>query len=72
MLSEIRRKKDRRAQLDQARQQLSELRADIGEAYEVFNSTVDPQLLEATIFEISALQSRYSCLLRSLKSLQSQ
>jgi len=72
MLSGIRKKRAKREQLDQARQQLRDIRAEIDSAYVVFNSTADPGLLEAAIFEISALQSRYSCLLKSLKSLQGQ
>ena len=51
----------------QARAELEELRRELGSAYEVFNATLDPQLLEACILEISALHARYSSALKNLK-----
>ena len=36
-------------------------------AYSVFNHTVDPDLLEASILELRALQSRYDHMLRNMK-----
>lgn len=55
-----------------AREQLSALRRELSDAYEIFNRTLDPQLLEASILEISALHARYSSVLKSLKSLNGE
>lgn len=55
-----------------ARQELSALRHELSDAYEVFNRTLDPQLLEASILEISALHARYSSVLKNLKSLNGE
>ncbi len=51
----------------QARAELACLRCELSEAYGVFNATLDPQLLEACILEISALHARYSSALKNLK-----
>lgn len=41
----------------------------IAQAYSCFNSTRDPDLIESYVFEINALQARYSYLLRRVKEL---
>jgi hypothetical protein len=41
----------------------------INQAYCGFNSTHDPDLIESYVFEINALQARYSYLLRRVKEL---
>lgn len=51
----------------QARAELAALRRELTSAYDVFNATLDPQLLEACILEISALHARYSSALKNLK-----
>jgi len=56
----------------QARSELTVLREQLQEAYDVFNATLDPQLLEACILEISALHARYSSALKNLKSLDGE
>ena len=41
----------------------------IAQAYSGFNTARDPDLIESYVFEINALQSRYSYLLRRVKEL---
>ena len=69
------RKNERRAQRERiaaAEQELSDLRDALERAYGVFNHTDDPELLEASILEISALQSKYGCRLRDIKTLNGE
>ena len=53
--------------LQNARRELVNMQNSMEHAYSVFNHTVDPDLLEASILELRALQSRYDHLLRSMK-----
>ncbi|MBC5738099.1 MULTISPECIES: DUF2508 family protein [Oscillospiraceae] len=48
---------------------LSRTRTLIAQAYSCFNSAHDPDLIESYVFEINALQSRYSYLLRRVKEI---
>lgn len=50
---------------------LSQTRALIAQAYQGFNDARDPDLIESYVFEINALQSRYTYLLRQVKELES-
>ena len=52
-----------------ARRELQNVREGINEAYCVFNSVSDPDTLDAVILEISALQSKYSLLLKKYKDI---
>lgn len=52
--------KAKRAELDRCLTELGGIRESLGEAYAQFNSTSDPDALDACIFEISALRSRYN------------
>lgn len=49
---------------------LSRTRQLINQAYSNFNGTGDPDLIESYVFEINALQARYSYLLRRVKELE--
>lgn len=51
----------------QAREELYGVRNAMDAAYSLFNSTADPELVEASILELSALQAKYSRLIRELK-----
>jgi len=51
---------------------LQETRALIAQAYAGFNSAVDGDLVESYIYEIQALQARYSYLLRRRKALEGE
>ena len=48
---------------------LAQTRTLIAQAYSGFNTARDPDLIESYVFEINALQSRYSYLLRRVKEL---
>ncbi|MBR1658851.1 MAG: hypothetical protein IJ705_00855 [Oscillospiraceae bacterium] len=64
-------KRERRERIAAAEQEVLALQTGLECAYSVFNNTADPEILEASILEIRALQSRYGCALRNLKSLHS-
>ncbi len=49
---------------------LGRTRKLINQAYSCFNSAEDPELIESYVFEINALQARYSYLLRRVKELE--
>lgn len=51
-------------------QSLASTRLAIAQAYAGFNSSADPELVESFVYEIRALQSRYSYLLRRRKALE--
>ena len=51
-------------------QSLQETQVLIAQAYAGFNSASDGELVESYIYEIQALQARYSYLLRRRKSLE--
>ena len=53
--------------LQNEKRELKTMQNSIDHAYSVFNHTVDPDLLEASILELRALQSRYDHLLRNMK-----
>ena len=63
------RKKERKEHIAAAEREVQDLQIGIECAYSVFNNTADPELLEASILELRALQSRYGCALRNLKLL---
>ena len=67
-MSRARRREQQELQ-DAAVRELRELRASLAGAFSAFNHTADPALLEASILEIGALQSRYCSALRSFKAL---
>ena len=49
------------------RQELDQINRQLKEAYERFNSACEPELVEASIFEINALKAKYDYLLRCVK-----
>lgn len=49
---------------------LEQTRVLIAQAYAGFNAAGDPDLIESYVFEINALQARYSYLLRRVKELE--
>lgn len=48
---------------------LTRTRKLIAQAYSCFNTAHDPDLIESYVFEINALQARYSYLLRRVKEI---
>ena len=65
--SKLRREKQRR--IEDAKCEVLSIRSSLDKAYCIFNSSSDPELIEASILEISALRSRYSRTLRDIKKL---
>lgn len=49
---------------------LAQTSRQIAQAYQGFNAVQDPDLIESYVYEINALQSRYSYLLRQMKELE--
>ena len=47
--------------------ELGETRFALSQAYVRFDNTTEPELVDACIFELNALQSRYNYLLRLIK-----
>ena len=50
------------------RQELDQINRQLKEAYERFNYACEPELVEASIFEINALKARSDYLLRCIKT----
>jgi hypothetical protein len=67
MFRNARQNRARRAALLLAREELEGMRAELGEAYVFFNHIAEPELLDACIFQISALRSRYNAALGRFK-----
>ena len=55
---------------EQLMQTLADTRVLINQAYSGFNHARDHDLIESFVFEINALQARYSYLLRRIKQLE--
>lgn len=55
---------------EQLLQTLAQTRILINQAYSGFNTAKDHDLIESFVFEINALQARYSYLLRRIKALE--
>ena len=68
-MRKARKRQEAELMLHSARQELVDVRSSLEQAYSVFNSTSDPELLETSILEIRALQSKYSHTLRNLKNI---
>ena len=60
----------RNSERAQLMQTLADTRVLINQAYCGFNTAKDQELIESFVFEINALQSRYSYLLRRIKELE--
>jgi uncharacterized protein YecE (DUF72 family) len=57
----------RRAELSAAAGEISSLQNSLNEAYVHFNNATDSDALDACIFEISALRSRYNTALKQYR-----
>ena len=49
------------------RQELDQINRQLKDAYDRFNYACEPELVEASIFEINALKAKYDYLLRCVK-----
>lgn len=67
-MSKRKQKKAREADYSKAVQELNEVRAQLDETYDRFNAVSDSAALDACIYEISALKSKYNCAVRAIKS----
>ncbi|NCB50943.1 MAG: hypothetical protein EOM54_03530 [Clostridia bacterium] len=61
--------KIKKAEYQQALEDLNGVRVSLSDAYARFDGITDPYIMDACIFEISALKSRYDCAVRDVKSL---
>lgn len=72
----IRPRRRRETQAEEERRELLEGMAQtrrlLNQAYQGFNAHSDPDLIESYVYEINALQSRYSYLVRRMKDLDGQ
>lgn len=55
-------------ELNKAVNELDNIRNDLSHAYTRFDDVTDPHVMEACIYEISALKSKYDCAIRNVKS----
>lgn len=58
------------AERRELREFMARTRVEINRAYADFDFHTDPDLVDSCVYEINALQSRYSYLLRRLKALE--
>lgn len=63
----FRAEEERRQELESS---LKQTQLQLAQAYAGFNSTADQDLVESYIYEIQALQARYSYLLRQRKAME--
>jgi len=68
MSNNKRNEKIRRAELERYNCEIGSIRDSLSDAYLQFNSTADPDTLDACIFEISALRSRYNTALKHYRN----
>jgi hypothetical protein len=57
-----------RAEYTKALDELNLIRSSLDEAYDRFDHIVDPLVMDACIFEISALKSKYNYAVRNIKT----
>jgi len=68
------RKAKKKLAAERAKQQgvIAGIQNELDCAWAAFDNITDPGLMDANIYEISALKSRYNCAVKDLKSLYSQ
>lgn len=69
MTSKRKLEKQRRAQIKQGRERLAAIDTALMSAYTTFDNISDPVLMDACIFEINALRSRRSSVIRELRGI---
>ncbi len=77
MMTQAVRTRRRRADPEERERQelmdfMAKTRVEINQAYAGFNMQTDPDLIDSHVYEIRALQSRYSYLVRRLKELSAR
>lgn len=68
-MTAARRDKLRKADLQKAKKELDSIGNSLEMAYLMFDQTSDPALMDACIYEINALRTRYDHAIKSIKSL---
>jgi hypothetical protein len=68
-LKNWRRADPRAEERQQLKDGIARTRVEINQAYAGFNCQSDPDLVDSFVYEINALQSRYSYLMRRFKAL---
>ena len=72
-MSKKRREQKRlKAERERVRGEIGGIRSELDCAWSAFNNITDKNLMDAYIYEISALQSRYNCAVKDLKALYPQ
>ena len=67
-LSKRKQRKAREAEYRKALEELGDVRIQLDDTYNRFNAVSDSAALDACIYEISALKSKYNCAVRAIKS----
>ena len=67
MASKRKERKQRSAEIRRAAEELRGVRLELAQAENCFNHMIDPNQLDACIFEINALRARYNCAVHDLK-----
>lgn len=62
--------KEKREEYNKRMRELNKIRSQLQSVYSVFNNTTDESLLDACIFEISALNARYNCAIKNIRSME--
>ena len=56
--------------LEELRQELYKANEAMNTAYDRFNWADDPDIIDACIFEISALNARYNCAVKNIRNME--
>ncbi len=67
-----RRESPAQAERGELLESMAETRRLLNQAYQGFNAYSDPDLVESCVYEINALESRYSYLVRRMKDLEAR
>ena len=67
-LSKRKQRKASEAEYRKALEELGDVRRQLDDTYNRFNAVSDSAALDACIYEISALKSKYNCAVRAIKS----
>ena len=59
----------RSAELKKAAEEVRGIRVELKQAVNVFDHMIDPNRMDACIYEINALRARYNCAVRELRQL---
>lgn len=68
MFAKRRQAKARKDELARMNSEINDIRHDLNHAWQTFNSTTDPSLTEASIFEINSLRAKYDHILKGARS----